>query len=72
MLIPGNRVKMGCSVIKNLVAETGLLSKYTPMQLRTRFEYWRKGLGKPQEKVFFKSTNAHCLSFRTKILVAGL
>ena len=36
MIIPGDRVKMGCSVTKDLVAETGLLSKYTPMQLRTR------------------------------------
>ena len=42
MLIPDDRVKMGCSVIADLVAETGLLSKYTPMQLRTRVEYWRK------------------------------
>ena len=42
MLIPGNRAKMGCSVIKDLVAETGLLDKYTPMQLRTRIEYWRE------------------------------
>ena len=33
MLIPGDRVKMGCSVITDLVAETGLLSKYTPMQV---------------------------------------
>ena len=42
MLIRGNRVKMGCSVIKNLVAETGLLSKYTHMQLWIQVEYWRK------------------------------
>ena len=42
MIIPGDREKMGCSVIKDLVAETGLLSKYTPMQLRTHVEYWRK------------------------------
>ena len=33
---------MGCSVIKHLVAETGLPCKYTPTQLRTLVEYWRK------------------------------